>query len=154
MNKKALFLSVTITTFILACLGGVFSVYQAFASSDAQVATVQTVSQATIPTNVPVAAVTTSQPVTPEQAASIAAAYLGQQNVYAVESAVINSVAAYKVIFSSGAIVYVGLDGKILQVEQPEQSYTDAGSQPPTNPNIVEHDDEEHDDDEHESDDD
>ena len=144
MNKKALFLSVTITTFILACLGGVFSVYQAFASSGAEVATVQTVSQATVPTNVPAAAVPTSQLVTPEQAASIAAAYLGQQDVYAVESAVINSVAAYKVIFSSGDIVYVGLDGKILQVERPDQSYTDAGSQPPTNPIIVEHDDDEH----------
>ena len=144
MNRKALFLSVTITTFILACLGGVFSVYQAFASSGAEVATVQTVSQATVPTNVPAAAVPTSQLVTPEQAASIAAAYLGQQDVYAVESAVINSVAAYKVIFSSGDIVYVGLDGKILQVERPDQSYTDAGSQPPTNPIIVEHDDDEH----------
>jgi hypothetical protein len=144
MNKKALFLSVAITTFILACLGGVFSVYQAFASSDTQVASLQTVSPAAIPTNVPADAVPTSQLVTPEQAASIAAAYLGQQDVYAVESAVINAVAAYKVIFSSGDIVYVGLEGQILQVERPDQSYTDVGSQPPTNPIIVEHDGYEH----------
>jgi hypothetical protein len=144
VNKKALFLSVAITTFVLACLGGVFSVYQAFASSDAPVATVQTVSQAVIPTNVPPAVVPTSQLVTPEQAASIAAAYLGQQDVYAVESAVIKSMTAYKVIFSSGAIVFIGLDGRVLQVERPEQSYTDAGSQPPTNPIITEHDDYEH----------
>jgi hypothetical protein len=144
VNKKALFLSVAITTFVLACLGGVFSVYQAFASSDAPVATVQTVSQAAIQTNVPPAVVPTSQLVTPEQAASIAAAYLGQQDVYAVENSVINSVSVYKVIFSSGDIVYVSLDGRILQVERPEQSYTDAGSQPPTNPIIAEHDDYEH----------
>ena len=55
MNKKALFLSVAIATFILACLGGVYSVYKALASSSAPLATVQTVSQVATTTSAPMA---------------------------------------------------------------------------------------------------
>ena len=144
MNKKALFLSVAIATFILACLGGVYSVYKALASSSAPLATVQTVSQVATTTSAPMAVAPTSQEVTPEEAASIASAYLGLKDVYAVENAVINSVAVYKVIFSSGDIVYVGLDGRILQVERPNQTYTDAGSQPSIIQLITDHDSYEH----------
>jgi hypothetical protein len=144
VNKKALFLSVAIATFVLACLGGVFSVYKAFASSSVPVATVQTVSQVAITASAPLAVAPTSQKVTPEEAASIASAYLGFKDVYAVENAVINSVAVYKVIFSSGDIVYVGLDGRILQVERPNQTYTDAGSQPSIIQLITDHDNYEH----------
>jgi len=139
MNKKALFLSVAITTFILVMVGGVFSVYQAFASTGEPVVQVQPVSQAIFPTDAVSSTVPANQQVTPEQAAAIAAAYIGRQDIYAVESAVLNSVTVYKVTFSSGDIVYVGLDGQILKTERPLQSITNGPSQPSIFPIITDH---------------
>ncbi len=148
MNKRALFLSVAITTFILVMVGGVFSVYKAFASTGSPVAQVQPVSQATSPTTVVAPAVPAIQQVTPEQAAAIAAAYIDREDVYAVESAVLDTVTVYKVIFSSGITIYVGLDGQILRVENPEYSVSQS-SQSSTSPIITEHsEDGEHEDEE------
>jgi uncharacterized protein YpmB len=151
MNKRALFLSVAITTFILVIVGGVFSIYRALASTGVPVAQVQPVSQAIAPEiNVPIA-VPTLQQVTPEQAAAIAAEYLGQEDIYAVESAMLESVTVYRVTFSSGYIVYVGLDGQILRAEKPQESITNDSSQHLPPPVITDDDDDE---DEHELDDD
>jgi len=149
MNKRALFLSVAITTFVLAMVGGVFSVYQAFASTGSPATQVQFVSQATFPTTAIDPTVPAVQQVTPEQAAAIAAAYLNRKDVYAVESAVLDTVIVYKVIFSSGINVYVGLDGQILRVENPEYYSVSQSSPSSTPPIITEHSE----DDEHEDDD-
>jgi hypothetical protein len=149
MNKKALFLSVAITAFILIMVGGVFSVYQAFASTGVPATQAQPVSQATFPTAAAVSTAPKLQQVTPEQAAAIAVAYLGQQDVYAVETATLESVTVYKVTFSSGYIVFVGLDGQILRTEKPQEFVTTDSSQQSL-PIIIT----EHDEDEHESDDD
>jgi hypothetical protein len=150
MNKRALFLSIAITTFILAMVGGVFSVYQAFASTGSPVAQVQTVSQTAFPTTPVDPTVPGIQQVTPEQAAAIAAAYINRKDVYAVESAALDTVTVYKVIFSSGIIVYVGLDGQILRVENPAYYSVSQSSQSSTPPIITEHSD----DGEHESEED
>jgi alanyl-tRNA synthetase len=52
--------------------------------------------------------------VTPEQAAAIASEFLGQTSVYYVELVTIREVDMYQVIFNSGDIVYVSLEGRVV----------------------------------------
>lgn len=52
--------------------------------------------------------------VTPEQAAEIAANFLGQTSVYSVEIVPINGENLYLVTFYSGDLVYVGLNGQVV----------------------------------------
>jgi hypothetical protein len=48
------------------------------------------------------------------EAVSVAAQFMNRQDVYSVETATYNQVQAFKVTFSSGDIVYVGLDGQVI----------------------------------------
>ena len=144
MNKKALFLSIAITTFVLVIIGGVFSVYKAFANSAEPVAQGHPVSQVVSTLTAPAAASSAVQQVTPKQAAAIAAEYLGRKDVYSIESAVLNAVTVYKVTFSSGDIVYVGLEGQILHTERPHQSITVGSSNPSIFSIITDHAEYEH----------
>jgi hypothetical protein len=148
MNKRALFLSIAISTFILVMVSGVFSVYKAFASADRTTAQIQPISQTAFPATVVAPTIPAIQQVTPEQAAAIAAAYIDREDVYSVESAVLDTVTVYKVIFSSGITIYVGLDGQILRVENPEYSVSQS-SESSTSPITIEHsEDGEHEDEE------
>lgn len=52
--------------------------------------------------------------ITPEQAAAIAADYLGQTSVYSVTLVSLGGGSVYEVVFPTGDIVYVGLDGQIV----------------------------------------
>jgi hypothetical protein len=63
-----------------------------------------------------VAAVDASQaaPITPEQAAAIAADYLNQTSVYSVSLVALGGGNVYEVVMSTGDIVYVSLDGQIV----------------------------------------
>jgi TolA-binding protein len=61
----------------------------------------------------------TTSAVTPEQAAQIAANFLGQGNIFSVENANIAGVGAYKVNFSSGETIYVSLNGAVISVQMP-----------------------------------
>jgi hypothetical protein len=84
-----------------------------------------------IPTQVDPTA-TAAAPVTPEQAASIAAQYMKKTDVYSVESASLNGVNVFKVVFSSGDVVYVGLDGNVISTEmlQPTIVYVEPTTAP------------------------
>jgi flagellar hook-length control protein FliK len=58
---------------------------------------------------------TASQPVlTPEQAVSIASNFLQQTSVYSVETVTLQGASVYMVTFSSGDVIYVGMDGQIV----------------------------------------
>ena len=50
----------------------------------------------------------------PDQAAQAAANYLGETDLYSLESGMFNGIQVYKVTFSSGNIVLVGMDGRIV----------------------------------------
>jgi hypothetical protein len=50
----------------------------------------------------------------PDQAAQVAANYLGETDLYSLESGMFNGIPVYKVTFSSGSIVLVGMDGQIV----------------------------------------
>ena len=55
--------------------------------------------------------------VSPEQAASVASNWIGETQVYSVENVDWLGAPAYRVVFSSGAIVIVGVDGQVLAVQ-------------------------------------
>jgi hypothetical protein len=122
MRKSTLFISVVLTTFMLAVLYGVVSAYQSVIKSNELAAaqadsSVQNVSQQMavpptqeIPTQVPNLA--------PEAAAALASETLGRTDLYSVELSQFEGVDAYLVTFSSGDIVYVGLDGQILSISK------------------------------------
>lgn len=104
LPKKTLLISAMLTAFVLSMLGGVAMALKQ------PVAPIAVASVAATPT------VTAS--LTPQEAAALAATVLNQQDVYSVESAPYNGVDAYKVVFSSGQVAFVGLDGQILSITQ------------------------------------
>ncbi len=55
--------------------------------------------------------------VSPQEAAQIAAKYMGHSDLYSVETTSSNGATFYKVTFSSGDIVLVGLDGQVISVQ-------------------------------------
>lgn len=116
MSKKNLLISAALTTFVLVVLANVSAVY-------ARIRTAVTL-QPTVPPTMVVAEALPMQDqlaqVTHQEAANIAANFLGQNDLYSVENAAWNGVDAYKVVFSSGTIVYVSMDGQILGSEAPQ----------------------------------
>jgi hypothetical protein len=117
--KSALFLSGTLTAFVVAVLFGVVSKVtsapEAAVNSPVQ-AVVQQVDTATPeqPTALPSPTMQAAITVGPEQAATLAAEAINRQDVYSVETSTYNGTEAYKVVFSSGDIVYIGLDAQVL----------------------------------------
>jgi hypothetical protein len=107
MKKSSLFISAVLTTFILTILAGTLTAAKVFASNGSQV----NLQQAT-----QVAQADTST-LSPQQAALLAAQYLGRNDLYSAESANFNGANTYKITFSSGYVVYVGLNGQILSVQ-------------------------------------
>jgi hypothetical protein len=116
MSKKNLLISAALTTFVLVILANVSAVYAQIREAVTLQPTVQpaTVVAEAFPVQDQLAQVTH------QEAANIAANSLGQNDLYSVENAVWNGTDAYKVVFSSGTIVYVSMDGQILGSEAPQ----------------------------------
>ena len=57
---------------------------------------------------------------TPQEAALVAANFLGRTDLYSVEFTTWNGTNIFKVTFSSGDVVYVDLNGQVLGSEPPE----------------------------------
>jgi hypothetical protein len=57
--------------------------------------------------------------ITPEQAAQVAANFMGDGRIYSVETGAIRGIPLYKITFSSGAIVYVSMDGQVVGSQAP-----------------------------------
>jgi hypothetical protein len=110
MSRKNLLISAALTAFVLVIVANLSAVYARMRD----VVTTQPTAAAAqaLPAPAQVAQVTH------QEAANIAANFLGQKDLYSVENAAWNGVDAYKVVFSSGTIVYVGMDGQILGREQ------------------------------------
>jgi uncharacterized membrane protein len=67
--------------------------------------------------------------ISPQQAAQIAAQYMGHSDLYSVEGAPYNGAQVYKVTFSSGDVVIVDTTGQIVAVQPgPSQSAFNSGS--------------------------
>jgi len=115
MRKSTMFISAVLTTFMLAVMFGVASAYQKIV----QTGVTPTVSAVQQPTDAAVA--NTSGPVatmTLEQAAALASSVLGRTDLYTAENSTLDGVNVYLVTFSSGDLVYVSLDGKILSISK------------------------------------
>ena len=158
MRKSTLFVSAILTTFMLAVLFGVVSAYQNSLSSTQEVAAVQSPPAAVVQvadTSAPLQAVN----ITPEEAAAIASKVLNRTDLYSVEGAQFEGVDAYLVTFSSGDIVYVGMDGQILSISklavtvitQPNNTREGGNN---NGGNGGSHENEDHEENEHEEDDD
>lgn len=65
---------------------------------------------------------------TPQQAAEVAAVYMGRSDLYAVENMALSGQPVYLVTFSSGDQVYVGLDGQVLGTVSAQQITTSSQS--------------------------
>ena len=120
--KNALFLSASLTAFVLAVL---FGVVTKISNTTAQAAAPEAaVAQASaLPTQTPIPtleqptdlpAPTAQLPPTPEEAVQLAATAINRQDVYSVESLKYQGLDAFKVVFSSGAIVYIGMDRQVI----------------------------------------
>lgn len=123
MRKNTMFISAAITAFVLAMLAGVVSAYNGISSLKLQSQPSQNVQPVALSI-----AVTPTQAgvVTAQDAATIASTYLKHTDLYSVELADLktmqtdlNGMQAYKVTFSSGDIVYVGMDGQVLKATPP-----------------------------------
>jgi len=113
MRKSTIFVSAVLTTFTLVVLYGVVSAYQKTTLDSTAAA--QVVETATPePTHVPVS---TPSMITPEEAAQVAAAVVGNTNLLSAESSSVDGVNAYKITFTNDDVVYVGLDGQVLSVQ-------------------------------------
>lgn len=71
-----------------------------------------------------------AQAITPQAAVQLASTAIHQTRVYTVESASYRGAQAYKVTFSSGTVVYVGLDGSILATQPAPAASNNLTSQP------------------------
>lgn len=131
--KNALFISAVLTAFVLTILGGVASTLNPTQASQVAVAAspTETIQITDVPTQ-PDPTVTASAPVGPEQAAAIAAEYMKKNDVYSVESTLLEGVPVFKVVFSSGDVVYLGLDGTVISTEklQPTTVFVDPTAAP------------------------
>jgi hypothetical protein len=108
---------------------------------------------------------TAAQQLTPEQAAQIAADYIGQSSVYWVQLIDLQGTSVYEVTFYAGDIVYVNLEGQVIGSAPapifasgggggggaPKTSFTDQGGQDDDHGDDDDHEDhdDEHDDDHH-----
>ena len=114
--KNALFLSASLTAFVLAVL---FGVVTKVTNTPTVAAAAPAVQATSIPdTAVPTLAdptATEQAPLGPEEAAALAAKAISREDVYSVESFSLNGTDSYKVVFSSGDIVYIGLDRMVLE---------------------------------------
>jgi hypothetical protein len=119
MRKSTLFISATSTAFILAVLFGVVSAYRNITGvgiQPTQVAVVQPALPTPIPAATEIAMPVQPTNITPQQAADIASKIMGRTDLYSVELTQLEGIDAYLVTFSSGDLVYVGLDGQILAI--------------------------------------
>lgn len=117
MSKKNLFISAALTAFVLVVLVNVASAYKQISSSVVDVPSALPTATSTVqvlPTETPVVILTH------QEAALVAANFLGDTDLFSVENAPWEEKDAYKVVFSSGYIVYVSLDGQILSSEAPQ----------------------------------
>lgn len=121
MRKSTLFISAALTTFMLAVLFNVVSAYKNVVNTtkEAAVQQPQPTTKAEV-VNEPIVIPIPTQIVniTPEEAAAIASKVLGRTDLYSVEGAQLEGVDTYLVTFSSGDIVYIGMDGQVLSISK------------------------------------
>jgi len=114
MRKSTLFISGALTTFILVILAGVMSAYRTLSSPAPE--NVQVQEEVAPVSDQPIAVVPQPVNLTPEQAADLASQVMGDTDLFSVETTEFNGETVYLITFSSGDLVYMSLDGRILSI--------------------------------------
>ncbi|HQV63681.1 MAG TPA: hypothetical protein PKV19_06730 [Anaerolineales bacterium] len=120
MRKSTMFISAALTTFMLAVMFGVASAYQKIVQTGVPTEAAQQTQSTDVAFGT---SSTVAGSVSIEQAADLASNVIGRTDLYAAENAQLDGVNAYLVTFSSGDIVYVSLDGKILSISKLPVTY-------------------------------
>jgi len=123
MRKSTLFISAVLTTFVMAMLAGVASAYQTVADKAAEQAATKVEAQPQPQVKAishDISADTQPFNISPEEAAGLAAQVLGREDLYSVEVTDLEGESVFMVTFSSGDLVYVGMDGQILSIGKVE----------------------------------
>lgn len=120
MRKSTMFISAALTTFMLAVMFGVASAYQKIVQTGVPTEAAQQTQSTDVTFGT---SSTVAGAVSIEQAADLASNVIGRTDLYAAENAQLDGVNAYLVTFSSGDIVYVSLDGKILSISKLPVTY-------------------------------
>lgn len=123
MRKSTLFLSATLTTFMLVVMFGVVSAYQKIASSNEMAVVQPQPTDAAQMVSEPLATAVPTQAaavvnISPQTAAALAGKVIGRTDLYSVEVAQFEGKDVYLVTFSSRDLVYVSLDGQILSISK------------------------------------
>lgn len=111
MRKSTLFISAALTTFMLAVMFGVASAYQKVVQTGISTETSQQAQPAAVTSGA-------ANVMTLEEAAALASSVIGRTDLYTAENTQLDGVDAYLVTFSSGDLVYVSLDGKVLSISK------------------------------------
>ena len=122
MGKLVIAISAAVTAFVLALTAGAVYAYRNMAAPAVTAQQQQPVSQVGSTLQLaaaPVPAPTDVPNVSPQDAASIAAKFLNRTDLYSVELADLQGTQSYKVTFTSGDVVYVGLKGQVLSSVPP-----------------------------------
>ncbi len=128
MIKSVTLISVAITSVVLVTLVGVVYAYQGLAAPDAASNPTGAPDPVSFP---PMGASPTNIPdVSPQDAASIAAKFSSRTDLYSVEVADFNGAQTYKVSFSSGDVIFVGLNGQVLASVPPQNGEVVATASP------------------------
>ncbi len=134
MRKSTLFISAALTTFMLAVMFGVASAYQKIVQMGVPTENAQQAQ----PTDVMVVAPATATSaatatMTLEEAATLASSVIGRTDLYAAENTQLDGVDVYMVTFSSGDLVYIGLDGKVVSISKIPVKYVLGQAVAPSN---------------------
>ena len=119
MRKGVMFVSIILTTFVLVAVAGVAYAYRSLAAPKPVAQQQQFINSEPIRFPLNADPAVTAPDVSAQDAASIAAKYLNHTDLYSVELSNFNSVQTYKVTFSSGDVVFVGMKGEVLAAQPP-----------------------------------
>ena len=120
MRRGVTLVSVAITAFSLVILVSVVYGYRVSAEPEAPTASGALLAAERAPTAGLVSEASVRSPrVSAKQAAMVASEFLQRTDAYSVQLVEYNGVQAYKVLFTSGDVVYVSLEGQVLGSEPP-----------------------------------
>ena len=121
MIKNATFISIAVTTFVLILLAGVVYAYQGSETYSSLPAAQQSSDMQAVALPVISPSPTDPAAISPQDAASIAVKFSNRTDLYSVELADFNSSQTYKVVFSSGDVIYIAMDGMVVGIASSSQ---------------------------------
>lgn len=130
MTKNVTLISVAVTTVVLMTLAGVVYAYQVLITP--QTAMNTSVSPQTVAFPLIASAASTSNTdISPQDAAAVAVKFSNRTDLYSIEVADFNGSQTYKLTFSTGDVLYIGLDGQVVGSAPPTKSMVASPTSPP-----------------------